>query len=190
MIFYNTRTDLLTLIRNGSKICEIGVFKGDFSKSILQICKPTKLLLIDPWEGQITSGDLNGNNVEVFNGDLIYSQVYESFSRDPRVELLKSKSNSLQNYANDSFDCVYIDGDHSYDGVKADLEMSLRVVRDGGFIMGHDYLINPEKTKNNYDFGVKRAVDEFCLAHTQQIYALAMDGCVSFCIHVNKTDQS
>ena len=189
MIFYDTRTDLLKIIRRGSKICEIGVFKGDFSKKILEACEPSKLVLIDPWDGLIMSGDLNGNDVETFSGDSLYSQVYETFSKDPRVEIQRSMSSILQNYPDDSFDCIYIDGDHSYEGVKADLEMSLRVVRDGGFIMGHDYLINPEKTQNYYEFGIKRAVDEFCLTYRQQIHALAMDGCVSFCIQANKIDR-
>jgi hypothetical protein len=187
MKFYNTRTDLLGLVKRGSTIAEIGVFKGEFSKQILDLCCPKKLVLIDLWEGHIPSGDLNGNNLETFSSDFLYQSVCENFSNEPTVEIVKAPSNKLAEYSNDHFDAIYIDGDHSYEGVKADLEMSLNLVKNGGFIMGHDYLINPERAQNYYDFGVKSAVDEFCLKYGQRIYALALDGCVSFCIHLDKS---
>jgi hypothetical protein len=37
-----------------------------------------------------------------------------------------------------------------------------------------------------YNFGVKKAVDELCVIHKQEIIAKAMDGCVSYCIQVKK----
>jgi hypothetical protein len=81
---------------------------------------------------------------------------------------------------------IYIDGDHSYNGVKKDLMNAYNKIKDHGYIMGHDYEMNMEKARNTYDFGVKKAVDEFCITYKQEIVALALDGCVSFCIHVNK----
>jgi predicted O-methyltransferase YrrM len=53
-------------------------------------------------------------------------------------------------------DFVYIDGDHSYEGVKIDLEISLRKLKPGGLITGDDY-----GPGNWWQGGVKRAVDEF-----------------------------
>ena len=52
--------------------------------------------------------------------------------------------------------------------------------------MGHDYEMNMNKAKNSYNFGTKQAVDEFCVNFKQNIISKAMDGCVSFCIHINK----
>lgn len=40
--------------------------------------------------------------------------------------------------ADRSFDVVYIDGDHAYDRVRADLLQGDRLVRDGGFLCGDD----------------------------------------------------
>lgn len=37
------------------------------------------------------------------------------------------------------FDLVFIDGDHSYEGVSRDIEMFLPLVNKGGVIGGHDY---------------------------------------------------
>lgn len=51
----------------------------------------------------------------------------------------------------ESLDFVYIDGDHSYEAVKKDLEAWYPKVKSGGMFCGHDY---------NYP-DVERAVQEF-----------------------------
>lgn len=52
--------------------------------------------------------------------------------------------------------------------------------------MGHDYEMNMNKAHNTYDFGVKRAVDEFCMTYNQTILSKALDGCVSYCMNIKK----
>ena len=55
-------------------------------------------------------------------------------------------------------DAVFIDGDHSYDGVRADIEAWWPVVRPGGWLGGDDY----RHTDTRFDFtGIDRAVEEF-----------------------------
>lgn len=49
------------------------------------------------------------------------------------------------------FDVVHVDGDHSEEGCRKDLDLSLLVVED--CIIGHDYHLEP---------GVKAAVTKFC----------------------------
>ena len=50
-------------------------------------------------------------------------------------------------------DLVFIDGDHTYDHVKADLQSWMPHIRDGGILCGHDY------GWDKWD-GVKQAFDE------------------------------
>lgn len=59
-------------------------------------------------------------------------------------------------------DFLYIDGDHSYEGVKADILGWSPYVRHGGMILGHDY----EEGDDVMFPGVKRAVDEVCPERT------------------------
>lgn len=92
----------------------------------------------------------------------------------------------MKTYPNDYFDIIYIDGDHSYDGVTNDLKESLRIIKNGGIICGHDYEMNTEKTQNYYEFGVKQAVDEFCVKNNLKITHKAYDGCISFGIDIFK----
>ena len=47
MKYFNTRNELLTILNKNIKVCEIGVFKGEFSKIILDILNPSELHLID-----------------------------------------------------------------------------------------------------------------------------------------------
>jgi predicted O-methyltransferase YrrM len=51
---------------------------------------------------------------------------------------------------------LFIDGDHSYNGVKTDLEW-IKFVKKGGMVLFHDYYENPAI---NFA-GVKKAVDEY-----------------------------
>ena len=53
------------------------------------------------------------------------------------------------------FDFVFIDADHRYESVKADILGWMPKVRKGGVIAGHDY-----KWPGKRHPGVKRAVDE------------------------------
>jgi hypothetical protein len=170
------------LLPAGATVCEIGVFKGEFANMLLRL-QPKKLVLIDPFIGKVFSGDADGNNGQEAVLPLVYLSLAQQTAAIPTILLLRGTSQELLSYfAPESFDAIYIDGDHSYEGVKRDLQIAWRIVKDGGYICGHDYETNPEKTKNYYDFGVKRAVDEFCKEKGVSICAKGLDGQVSFAI--------
>jgi hypothetical protein len=44
------KTEFLRMLPKGGRWAEIGVFRGDFSETILRECKPRELHLIDPWQ--------------------------------------------------------------------------------------------------------------------------------------------
>jgi len=62
-------------------------------------------------------------------------------------------------------DILFIDGDHTYEGVKADITNWMLLVRPEGLIFFHDYptngKIHPKKNVENARQAVKRAVDEW-----------------------------
>jgi len=66
-----------------------------------------------------------------------------------------------------SFDMVFIDGDHSYEGARYDIEHSLPLLRPGGILVLHDYdresRLGPEYAEGELALGVTRAVDELGL---------------------------
>lgn len=71
-----------------------------------------------------------------------------------QIHLINGNSHDLSIYNktkqilnNNKLDLLFIDGDHTYDGVKQDYEMYKRFVKDGGFIIFHD-IVN----SNNHQF--------------------------------------
>ena len=187
MRIFDTRDDMLRfLAKPGDRICEIGVFLGEFAR-VLASTQPSLLVLVDPWAGMCSSGDADGNNVQDVFLPNAYKSVLEWTRPLPFVDVVRSKSWEALNLYKEGFDIIYVDGDHSYEGVRADLEMAYWCIKDGGYICGHDYEMNPAKAKHHYEFGVKRAVDEFCAQHGLEICAKGEDGCVSFAINVRKS---
>jgi len=171
-----------SILPAGSRICEIGVWKGEFASQLLTL-NPRPLILIDPFQGVVSSGNADGNNVEAAFLPSVYISLAERTAHLPNVLILRGFSQEfLPMIRAGTLDAVYIDGDHSYEGAKQDLALAWNAVKEGGYICGHDYEMNPAKTKNEYNFGVKRAVTEFCDEHKVEIVAKGMDGQVSFAI--------
>jgi predicted O-methyltransferase YrrM len=90
--------------------------------------------------------------------------VYQAFAKEnQKLYLLRKDSHKQETLEEvkkilngNQLDFLFIDGDHSYEGVKKDFEMYSPLVRKGGIIAFHDCLLN------NDDFasgGVKRFWD-------------------------------
>lgn len=64
----------------------------------------------------------------------------------------KTSKEASQMFEDNFFDLIFIDGDHSYENVKKDIESWLPKLKNNGIMSGHDY--------DNFWTGVVRAVDE------------------------------
>jgi hypothetical protein len=158
------RRFLLDMLPAGSVGAEIGVHQGDFSRAILDVVAPVHLHLIDPWKHETSAtyekawygGGAEQGQAEM---DARYAAVLERFEREiegGQVTVHRAQSAAvLGGLADASLDWVYIDGNHLYEFVSLDLELSLAKTRPGGLITGDDY------TEGGWwGGGVKRAVDE------------------------------
>lgn len=146
---------LITLPKN-MVWCELGVFIGDYSKLIFDITKPSKLYLVDLFPNKMISGDKDGKNMKEENLEISYIKLKEHFKNHHNVYIIKDKTfNFLSKIENNYLDIVYIDADHSFEGVYNDLIYSYNKVKIGGFICGHDY------SKQQFK-GVFDAVNKFC----------------------------
>lgn len=158
----NFRETLLQQIPKGSNCAEIGVFKGTFSKKILQIVKPRKLYLIDPWRNSDDPSLKNSWYANSSKNDMqkIHMQVIKNFKNkidSGEIEVQRGFSSQvLSGHADDSFDFIYIDGDHRFESVLEDLRLSAAKVRQGGYIGLDDYALG-----SWWGDGVIRAVNIF-----------------------------
>ena len=161
-------------------VLEVGVLQGGFSEILASTLNIKEFHLVDPWEGVIMSGDQDGNNVRSVVMKDAYESVKSRFKSDARVVIHRQFSyDAVESFADGSFDLIYLDADHSYKSVKQDLQLYFPKLKDDGWIVCHDYEMNALKAKNYYDFGVRRAVSEFCLENDLYVGLSFMDGCVS-----------
>ena len=148
---------------------EIGVWKGDFSAKILTVAKPAVLHLIDPWQfepGPDYQEALYGGRLESGQSDMdaVYEAVTHRFAAEclaGTVTIHRAPSIAVApTFPDRSFDWVYIDGNHRYEFVQADLEAWWPKVKAGGIVAGDDY-----RNGGWWEGGVKRAVDKFVARH-------------------------
>lgn len=171
-----TRVDLLRLILPNSIVAEIGVFRGEFAKRILELCEPAELHLIDLWSGSATSGDKDGRNiVTVEDIESLYRELCERYRGMPQVHLHRGDSvEVLSRFPDRSLDTAYLDTSHHYAATIAELDLLVKKIRPGGWLMGHDYYPGCRAWQ---------AVNEWCARSGQRVTRLTReDGCSSFAI--------
>ena len=152
---------LLEKIKKHSVCCEIGVWRGDFSEQILEVVKPKKLHLVDPWKFIPRYNDRwYGGAVADSQKDMdkIYKTARDKFAKDKRVSIYRQTSQKASDKFEDNyFDFIYIDGDHSYEEVLKDLRNYYPKLKKGEIVAGDDYF-----WKMRLGFPVMRAVKQFC----------------------------
>lgn len=162
----------------GSVGIEIGVWRGDSSEKFLS--RAGHLHLVDSWSPVSYENSTEHGNYENYLKryeelvgskdpadyqkfyDGIAVSVQQRFVNRP-VTIHRMNSRDFFKTFTELVDWVYVDGDHSYNGVMHDLTNALRVLKPCGSILGDDYSMVPPKAGHKPD--VKRAVDDFVQQH-------------------------
>lgn len=127
------RADLTCLISSVGIIAEVGVYLGDFAAELLQSFQGD-LWLIDPWNSPNCEGSLVG-------GETHLKQVRERFKDNEQVKFARHYSQAASRLFKDEFfDMVYLDAEHTYDGVLGDIHLWWPKIKSGGILAGHDVL--------------------------------------------------
>lgn len=128
---------------------EVGVNKGYNAAYICNVIQPKILYLIDSWNNFFdpVSGEIIGEAQYIMAKELLAPFTCCKFLR-------KTSFEAVETFENESLDFVYIDADHSYQAVLSDMARWYPIVKKGGILSGHDFTAE--------DYGVKRAVIDFC----------------------------
>lgn len=117
---------------------EIGVGGGSGSLKLLKKLPNLKLYCIDPWR------HVEGAEFEAALPQKKHDNIYEYVKSclgpyKARVVILKKTSDDAVNDIPNDIDFVHIDGHHTYEQVKKDIENYFPKIRIGGLMSGHDY---------------------------------------------------
>ena len=105
---------------------EIGTYAGESTSMFASSGKFKKIHTIDPYDFP------QGYQV------LMEARINTRFWYN--IHFYKTWSHKIHNHFKDGmFDLVYIDGDHSGESVRRDIELYLPKVKKGRYIAGHDY---------------------------------------------------
>jgi len=130
------------------KVAEIGVLGGGCARSVL-------------WSpaGKIVKDYIGVDNwLMCRRPGQRYIKTLSLMTYFPQLRLMRLDSvDAAKLFLNGYFDLVFIDADHSYNGVTADIKAWMPKIRKGGIISGHDYTDGLER-KGCF---VKQAVDDF-----------------------------
>jgi hypothetical protein len=132
---------------------EIGVYRGSFSRTILDSVKPKSLYLIDAWSSDLCDAN---NYLTQDTMNKMYDGVVKRFENNSEIKIIrKSSLDALEDFEDESLDWIYIDASHDYDNVKLDILNWHKKVKIEGYIFGDDY--NSSRS-GSYKDGVIRGV--------------------------------
>jgi predicted O-methyltransferase YrrM len=124
--------ELASKLKSGYAV-EIGSFIGASACFISAgLCEESKLLCIDTWEndamseGKRNTKDEFDYNTQQFQEKIIKIQGYSTEVKEKVLTIT------------DKLDLLFIDGDHSYEGCKADWDLYIDMVKSGGCVIFHD----------------------------------------------------
>ena len=172
-----SRNSICTIVRDNLpsknlKIAEVGVYWGEFFDSYYPVLKNVtdEFHLVDLWD--VVGNDDYHSKIPQKVADA-YNRIQSRYGDKDNVFIHKGASTEMvKKFDDGTFDYVYIDADHRYDGVFADIKAWYPKVKSGGFICGHDTYPAPnhEKNRDQDEWGVARALEDFFGDEIENVY--------------------
>jgi len=146
--FRSVSTLIARLGQKGRWGVEVGVRQGHLSEHLLKRFQKLNLLLVDHWD---TASKNASRGYTDFN--IAMGKVAEFWPRWNAIKADSLLAANILKCCQEKVGFVFIDADHSYEKVRADLAAWWPLVMRGGLFCGHDY--------HGRFPGVDKAVDEF-----------------------------
>lgn len=152
-VLLNDRDEMLRRLPRGGRVCELGTWRGDFARQILDVVQPDELHLVD----------------------ITFENCRRDVLEDARVRRHEMMTTAyLEAAETPDFDWIYVDADHGYEAVAADIAAARGRVKPGGLLVFNDFarIVRPGLGV----FGVHQAVCEFAVADGWPVAYFCMNG--------------
>jgi predicted O-methyltransferase YrrM len=135
--------DLINYIKKHVKteemsMIEIGSYAGESTKIFSENFK--SVISIDPFISNYDPNDVTCNFTpleEVYN---VFTEVLNKHSNIKHIRM--TSDDAINELIGEKFDFVYIDGLHTYEQIKKDINNYIPLLKNNCFIGGHDYDLN------------------------------------------------
>lgn len=129
--------------------CEIGTHNGWSLVWLLKNCDISLMYVIDPHKEY--NDEPYGQNFALTAAKRNWIKNTESFK--DKIQLIEKFSvDAVEDIKDDSLDFIFIDGDHSYEAVKLELNSYYSKIKTGGVFAGHDFELFDGVSKAVYEF--------------------------------------
>lgn len=152
---------------------EIGTWVGRYAHRILGAWKGRRLHCVDPWiHFESAAGYIDLCNQDQGQMDRWFDEARTRLAPfgNRCVMHRTTSAEAAGRFTPGQLDFVYIDAQHQYEAVRADLGLWGDKVRPGGYLAGHDFL-DGQRPQGLY--GVRRAVEEWAAARGKRIVVSA-----------------
>lgn len=135
------------------RYAEVGAFYGANMVSVAEtygLHPESTLIAIDPWTDYVDYPEYKGEQMTIYNA---FTQNMEDCGLKERVSVMRGYSHEvLPTLEDDSFDIIYIDGNHEPEYVLEDAVLAFRKLKVGGRLIFDDYgWGGPDLTKRGID---------------------------------------
>ena len=141
---------------------EIGVYRGETSALLLRRIPLLQLLMVDWWKPPRPNSEYaaTGDNFATKSNEEYEQAMNEAirataFAEDRRLIVRAEQQLAASTIIPESLDFVFLDGDHSYSGTRAAIEVWWPKLKAGGLLCGHDF------GRESPQLGVDRAVEDW-----------------------------
>ncbi len=155
---------------------EVGVSMGWTSEKLLATFFRLHLFMVDFWDAAPEDSDYAKSGDGHAHLTALQQRVHRDtatkrteFAADRRTILAMDSVEAAQMILDETLSFCFVDGDHTYSGVKRDLEAWWPKVKGRGLLIMHD-VDHPRDRRGLW--GVRRAVEEFA---TNRILNLTVD---------------
>lgn len=120
-------------------MAEIGCYTGESTSLFLKSNKIKEFYAIDPWTEGYDDNDIASKS-PMDEVEKLFDKRTSEVLKETKTKLYKMKMDFIKAFHSlPELNAIYIDGDHTYEGVLIDILLAKKKVKSGGIIAGHDY---------------------------------------------------